>query len=182
MAVPGGLHAEVASQNLTTAAHMGYAVETSSTTGRAGAAGSLAMLDALYRWPTGSAMHGVEVGLRTLASGGRLGDRGHYRLSAGPLVVWRATEQVSVSGAVARFGESGTEDGREVCRSSGYLFQGGISRQTRLTRILDLSWGASLGRYWGAFDGPRLMTDAGPAAKSNVGATRALEIALRTRL
>ncbi len=170
----------------TSAAHLGWGVESSSSTGFTGAAGSMVMFDVVRDLlPT------VALGFRSSGSGAVQDTRRLSRLGVGPVLEWRVMSRLHIQTSLVRFHESVTQEETNAWTSSGVGLTVGWTRIVPIMPGVDLSWGGFLGRHWGKVapedsfgksagaSGTRAPT---AVVRSNIGATRGIEIALRTQL
>lgn len=116
--------------------HLGFGIEDSPSTQGAQVPGSLIFVDL-----TSPLSEAVDIGLRTLGSGGRTAEGHFYRLTTGPVLQVEAFEHIFVHGGVGYFQESG-RDGAWDYYKSGMNAMVGWARRWDLTTRVHLGMGA----------------------------------------
>ena len=165
------------------AAHLGWSTESASSTGFAGAGGSMVMFDVARQVTPVLAL-----GFRSSGSGAVQDAKRLSRLGVGPLLEWRISPRWSVHSAVTRFHESVTHNNEGAWTSTGLGLSLGWTRMVPVIRGVDFSWGGFVGRHWGGVQPDRSSGGGAETlahmatVRSNVGTTRGVEIALRTQL
>lgn len=146
--LPAHAKAEVVNPSgVVSTAHVGYAVESSSSTGFRNAGGSLLMFDLTWK-----SQVSFDLGLRTVGTGASADGAQFYRMGAGPMARWRVMDKLAIVAAGFAFQESGTTDERsEVYGSRGHGAMFGWEKRHRLGTRVEIAWGGFLARHWGGF-------------------------------
>ena len=164
-------------------AHVGYAMESSSSTGFRNAGGSMMIFDV-----TRSLDRRLDFGLRTAGAGAEAGGAKFYRMGAGPMIRAVLSERFALVAAGLRFQETGmaADDEERAYGSSGNALMISWERTHRIARRIDISWGGFVSQHWGGFQpssGAAVVSQGRfSSVNRNVGMTRGIEFALRTAL
>lgn len=163
-----------------TASHLGFAVVDSSTTGFDKSTGSLMFFDLARR-----VAPSIDVGIRTIAQGAKLDGNAFYRLGAGPLISWRASERWNIQLSGAHFDETGMDANDEATyRSRGNAALLGWQRVVRYGERIEISWGGFIMHHQGDVrpEATAATNTKASQASSNSGLGHGVEVALRLAL
>ncbi len=172
---------EVESHWLRSSSHLGFAVEDQSSTSFSGTAGSMGFFD------FGMALTDeIELGFRTLISGGRQPGASFYRLGTGPLLSYAPTKEWLLSAMTGWFRETCTDEkGNALYQSKGSISMIGWERVFPIYARADIALGGFIGFHTGNIQNLAAHISS-PLSKDeprkNNGRARGVEIALRVRL
>ncbi len=177
------LYAETTSKYppIHTATHLGFATQHENSLGLNKHAGSTLFLDAT------TPIHGhLALGLRTAGMGSAGKTESFYRMTTGPLIQFRITENWALELALMRFSESGTLVMGRDYTSRGNALMLGWERLSKMNEQLFFIWGGFWQKHLGtvAFHTPTgtHLNDIVNQPTINSGDTRGIKIALRVLL
>lgn len=160
-------------------AHFGFSVESESSVGFKGVSGSMAFLDAAYNLAPGDKL---SLGVRSLMQGGRRPQQEYYRMGAGPMIGYAVSRGWFVHGSLTKFQETGLDDqGEKVYKSSGQTVMFGWERIFTISRRMEIAWGGFFTRHSGTLSKTAQINTL-QSARSNVGGSQGVELALRMSL
>lgn len=167
---------------LSSAAHLGFAVESSASTGFKNVGGTMFFLDLAY-----PLSEDLDIGLRTIGSGGHQVQGEFYRLAAGPLISYEVFEEWYLQLSVDYFSENKkTTDGLRDFRSRGASFMIGWERLFKITKEASLGWTGFISRYSGNLEAMNALPPTSGSqysgASSNVGGSQGVAVALKINL
>ena len=180
--IPELAHAD-SERRIFSTAHLGYAMESDSSTGFRNAGGSMMIFDVSYLMN-----ESIDLGMRTAGTGAEQNGAKFYRMGAGPMIRARATENLAFVLSGMRFQETGmnSADDEQAYGSSGNALMLSWERTHRLAKRVEVSWGGFVSQHRGGFtptSGSSMTLEPRFASVSrNVGMTRGFEFALRTAL
>lgn len=163
-----------------TSTHMAYAVNRQSSTGFEKIGGSMTYIDISH-----SLSPQFDLGLRTLAQGGKTTSREFYRLGSGPVIGWLPHRDWRLEVGMTSFRESGlSPDGEKIYQSRGNSWSFGWERRRQLYPKVMWTYGGIMMAHKGRL-APIEVTNKQPPFQSgqrNDGLVQALQIALHVQL
>lgn len=173
-------HFQAIAMPWTTTTHMAYAVNRQSSTGFEKIGGSMTYIDVSH-----DISSEFDLGLRTLAQGGKAKNLEFYRLGSGPVVGWLPNRSWRFEFGMATFRESGlAPDGNKIYRSQGKSWSLGWERRRQLYPKVNMSYGGLLMAHRGELVGLAAQSNKfpPPAGLRNDGLAQVLQVGLHIQL